>query len=488
MLTPEKKITLTDLQKINDYVYEIPSSYRSEMLVPARVFMNSHMVDDVLSDQALWQLVNVATLPGIQGYSFGMPDIHQGYGFPIGGVAATAIDEGGVISPGGIGYDINCGVRLLAASMTAKEIRPHLEKLATKLFHAVPSGVGRGGKLRFKSDDLDAILTHGAHRMLELDYGTQDDLTFCEEQGRMDNAQASLISSHAKKRGHDQIGTLGSGNHFLEVQYVDEIFDAEAAEAYGLSKDQVTIMIHCGSRGLGHQTCTDYVRVMVQQLPHWGYQLPDRELVYAPFTSPQAQDYFNAMAAAANYAWANRHMIAHWVREAWHSVVGNSVQLDLVYDVSHNIGKIETHTINGVAKKLVMHRKGATRAFGPGRPELPAPYMHIGQPVLIPGTMGTASYVLAGTEASMNVAFGSSCHGAGRKMSRAQAKKQVRGTQLREQLSHLGIVVRSDSDPGLAEEAPEAYKDIEHVIDVVNGAQLARKVARLKPLAVIKGG
>lgn len=481
-------ITLKDVLKIDEYTYEIPQSYRHDMLVPARIFMNDRMIDDVLSDRALWQLANVATLPGIQKYAFGMPDIHQGYGFPIGGVAATALDEGGVISPGGIGYDINCGVRLLAAHMSANELQPYLEKLATRLFHAVPSGVGRGGNLTFKSEELDTILIHGAHRMLELDYGTQADLTFCEEQGRMAIADSRLISKHAKKRGADQIGTLGSGNHFLEVQVVDEIFNEQAAEAFGLYKGQVTIMIHCGSRGLGHQTCTDYVRVMVNRLSHWGYELPDRELVYAPFHSPEAQDYFGAMAAASNYAWANRHMIGHWVRQTWHEVVGHDTPLDLVYDVSHNIGKIETHTIDGIEKKLLMHRKGATRAFGPGRAEVPDRYQAIGQPVLIPGTMGTASYVLTGTDSSMDRAFGSSCHGAGRKMSRAQAKKIVHGSQLRQQLTHKGIIIRSDSDQGLAEEAPLAYKDVEDVVDVVHGAGLAHKVARLKPLAVIKGG
>lgn len=484
----ENPIKLKDLIKINEYTYEIPQSYRADMRVPARVFMNDRMIDDVLSDRALWQLANVATLPGIQGYAFGMPDIHQGYGFPIGGVAGSAIDEDGVISPGGIGYDINCGVRLLAAQMTAQDLKPYAETLATKLFHAVPSGVGKGGNLTFKSSELDKILTYGAHRMLELDYGTQDDLTFCEEQGRMDIADARLISQHAKKRGADQIGTLGSGNHFLEVQVVDEIFDEQAAAAFGLYKDQVTIMIHCGSRGLGHQTCTDYVRVMMHQLPHWGYELPDRELVYAPFKSTEAQEYFSAMAAASNYAWANRHMIGHWVRQTWHDIIGRNVDLNLVYDVSHNIGKIETHTINGIDKKLIMHRKGATRAFGPGRPEVPLRYQSVGQPVLIPGTMGTASYVLAGTDGSMNIALGSSCHGAGRKMSRAKAKQAIHGKQLRQQLEHKGIIIRSDSNQGLAEEAPNAYKDIEDVIDVVHGAGLARKVARLKPLAVIKGG
>jgi tRNA-splicing ligase RtcB len=416
-----------------------------------------------------------------------MPDIHQGYGFPIGGVAACARDEGGVISPGGIGYDINCGVRLMAANITATEIKPYLEKLATELFHAVPSGVGKGGYLNFHKDELDKLLKGGARRMLELDYGTESDIELCEENGNMPFGDPRLISPQAKKRGADQIGTLGSGNHFLEVQVVDEIFDTAAAQAFGLQVGHVTVMIHCGSRGLGHQTCTDYVRTMMHKLPEWKYNLPDRELIYAPFNSTEGQNYFLAMAAASNYAWANRHMISHWVRQAWKKVLGKNTYLNLVYDVSHNIGKLEKHVIDGNTKELIMHRKGATRAFGPGRPEVAEKYRAIGQPVLIPGTMGTASYVLAGTDASMEVAFGSSCHGAGRKMSRVQAKNSVAGSTLRRQLESQGIIIRSDSNQGLAEEAPIAYKDVESVVDVVHGAQLARKVARLKPLAVIKG-
>lgn len=480
-------IELKDLIKISENIFQIPQSYRADMRVPARVFMNEALFQEIKNDRSLEQLVNVATLPGIQKYAFAMPDIHQGYGFPIGGVAATAIDEGGVISPGGIGYDINCGVRLLTASMTADELKPYLERLATAIFHKVPSGVGKGGKLEFKPHQLDAILRDGAHHMVKIGYGNEADLEFCEERGKLAHADPSLVSDHAKERGADQIGTLGSGNHFLEIQVVDEVYDPVVAQAFGLSKGQVTVMIHCGSRGLGHQTCTDYVRVMMRKVKEWGYELPDRELVYAPFKSQEAQDYFAAMGAAANYAWANRHMIGHWVREAWHEIVGATVQVQTIYDVSHNIGKVEKHDINGVTKELVMHRKGATRAFGPGREELPIKYRTIGQPVLIPGTMGTASYVCVGTQAGMDVAFGSSCHGAGRRWSRTYAKHTVRGSQLREQLEHQGIVVRSQSDPGLAEEAPMAYKDIDEVISVVHGANLALKVARLKALAVIKG-
>lgn len=483
----DQQISLEDMIKLDENTYEIPSSYRSDMRVPARIFMNELMFQDIKDDRSLAQLVNVATLPGIQKYAIAMPDIHQGYGFPIGGVAATAIAEGGVISPGGIGYDINCGVRLLAVNMTVDEVRPYLEKLATKIFHTVPSGVGKGGRLDFKPADLDRVLRDGAAHMVKLGFGTEGDLEFCEENGCMDIAEPSLISVHAKKRGGDQIGTLGSGNHFLEIQYVSEVFDAKVAQTFGLAQGQVTIMIHCGSRGLGHQTCTDYVRIMMGKLAQWGYELPDRELVCAPFQSQEAQEYFGAMAAAANFAWANRHMIGHWVRKAWHDVVGPSARVTTVYDVSHNIGKVEKHHINGKMIDVVMHRKGATRSFGPGRPEVPSKYQGVGQPVLIPGTMGTASYVLVGTNESMEKSFGTCCHGAGRRMSRAEAKRKVRGAQLHEELEQQGIVIRSHSDQGLAEEAPIAYKDVDSVVNIVHGAGLARKVVRVKPLAVIKG-
>ncbi len=484
----EQEIKREDLQKISDCTYVIPQSYRDDMIVPVEVFINEAMMEDVLNDRALWQLVNVATLPGIQKAAFGMPDIHQGYGFPIGGVAATAIDEGGVISPGGIGYDINCGVRLMVVSMTAQEIAPYLEKLATRLFHKVPSGVGRGGKLDFDLQELNLILKDGAQRMLELGYGTLEDIALCEERGRMEVAEPALISKRAKQRGSDQIGTLGSGNHFLEVQAVDQLFDTVVAETFGLAKDMVTVMIHCGSRGLGHQVCTDYVRRMMKKLPDWGYELPDRELIYAPFRSQEGQDYYKAMAAAANYAWANRHMIGHWVREAFHEIIGPEVTVSMVYDISHNLGKVETHPVEGVEKEMVLHRKGATRAFGPGRPEVAEKYRAVGQPVLIPGTMGTSSYVLVGTQRSMEIAFGSSCHGAGRRLSRSQAKREVRGSQLRQELQKKGIIIRTDSDPGLAEEAPLAYKDVDNVVNVVQDAGLAKKVARVRPIAVIKGG
>ena len=477
-----------NLQKVNDVLYEIPLSYREDMKVPARIFMNEAMMEDVLRDKALWQLVNVATLPGICKAAFAMPDIHQGYGFPIGGVAGMDIDQQGVISPGGIGYDINCGVRLLTADVGVQDLKPLMQKIATKFFHAIPSGVGKGGKLDFKPGELDSILQRGAQRLLELGYGLPEDIEYCEDNGCLENANPALISKRAKLRGSDQLGTLGSGNHFLEVQYIDEIYDEKIAQAFGLKKGNITIMIHCGSRGLGHQTCTDYVKIMMNKLPEWNYGLPDRELIYAPFTSQEGQDYFNAMAAAANYGWANRHLIGHWVRQAWHEIIGNDIALKMVYDVSHNLGKVETHIVDGKKRMLIMHRKGATRAFGPHAIGLPNAYKKIGQPVLIPGTMGTASYVLVGTQQSMDIAFGSSCHGAGRRLSRSQAKKEVHGATLRKDLEKKGIIIRSDSDVGLAEEAPLAYKDVDNVVNVVANAGLAKKVARVKPLAVIKGG
>lgn len=484
----KKDIVVQDIIKLSDYCYEIPRSFRSDMLVSARVFLDRSMLDDVMEDRSLQQLVNIATLPGIQKHAYAMPDIHQGYGFPIGGVAATAIDEGGVISPGGIGYDINCGVRLLTTNLLHSDIAAHLEQLATELFHAVPSGVGKGGRIVLDSKELDNVLTHGARQMLSLGYGTEQDVEHCQEGGYMSAADAQYVSPEAKKRGKDQLGTLGSGNHFLEVQKVDAIYDEQVARVFGLYKDQVVVMIHCGSRGLGHQTCTDYVRVMMNARDKWNYELPDRELVCAPFLSQEGHDYFAAQAAAANFAWANRHIIGHWVRETFHKVIGSDCSVATLYDVSHNIGTCETHGINGKKKSVVMHRKGATRSFGPGTPETPASYRSVGQPVLIPGTMGTASYVLVGTDESMGQAFGSCCHGAGRKLSRSQAKKTVRGSELRKQLADRGIIIRCDSDVGLAEEAPLAYKDVDSVVTVVSQQKLARTVARVTPLAVIKGG
>jgi tRNA-splicing ligase RtcB len=469
-------------------LYEIPRTFRGDMRVPAQIYVNSIMLEDVLHDTSLSQIVNVATLPGIQKYALAMPDIHQGYGFPIGGVAAFSVHEGGIISPGGIGYDINCGVRLLGVNMLRAEIQPYLEQLATELFQAVPSGVGRSGKVKLTEPELNKVLRDGAPHMLKLGYGTESDIEHCEEGGHMAAADPDMVSTKAKERGHDQLGTLGSGNHFLEVQEVAEIYDEKVAQIFGLSVGMVTVMIHCGSRGLGHQNCTDYVRLMLPKLASWGITLPDKELACAPFSSKDGQDYYASMCASANFAWANRHLIGHWVRDCFTRVIGPSAQVRTIYDLSHNMGKKEKHNIDGIMKEVIVHRKGATRAFPAGHPEVPSLYRHVGHPVLIPGTMGTSSFVLVGTEEGMTKTFGSSCHGAGRKMSRMKAKKSIRGSTLREELEAQGIIIRCESDPGLAEEAPQAYKDVDDVVSVVHEEKLARKVARLKPIAVIKGG
>lgn len=481
-----RQIPKSALTKISATIFEIPQSYRSDMRVPARVYVNEYMLDAILGDKSLWQLINVATLPGIQKYALAMPDIHEGYGFPIGGVAAMAIDEGGVISPGGIGYDINCGVRLLASDLALPDIKRDIAMIAHHIFNLVPSGLGRAGEIILSSSELEDVLHKGAPHMVQQGYGNQDDLHRCEEGGVYLGADASKVSSHAKDRGKNQLGTLGSGNHFLELQVVDRIYDDDVARVFGLYEGQVTVMIHCGSRGLGHQVCTDYVRLMLNALDKWQIKLPDRELACAPFLSEEAQDYFMAMKAAANFSWANRHVIGHQCRGAWQSVFGAQAHLRTIYDVAHNIGKIETHKIDGKNKKLIMHRKGATRAFGPGHKELPKDLQKTGQPVLIPGTMGTASYVLAGTMQGEAV-FGSACHGAGRAMSRMAAKKLQSAQGVRQDLYEKGILVCSDAKRGLAEEAPYAYKDIDEVIKVVDESHLASKVARLRPLAVIKG-
>lgn len=483
----KKQIPINALKKIGEHVFEIPTSYRSDMLVPARVYVSEAMLLKVLMDKSLWQLVNVTTLPGIQKYALAMPDIHEGYGFPIGGVAAMAIDEGGVISPGGIGYDINCGVRLLASELALADVKNELGHVADLIFTFVPSGVGRSGDIVLSHSELDHVLKQGAHRMVELGYGEQSDLEFCEERGQFIGVDPKKVSDRAKDRGKDQIGTLGSGNHFLELQVVDEIFDERIAKIFGLWVGQITVMIHCGSRGLGHQVCTDYVRIMLNQVSKWHINLVDKELACAPFFSDEAQDYFHAMRASANFAWANRHTIGHQCRHAWRKTFGGKSVLRTIYDVAHNIGKIETHLIDGQKKKLMVHRKGATRAFGPGHVDIPLAYKNVGQPVLIPGTMGTASYVLAGTTEGFFSVFGSACHGAGRAMSRMQAKKLQSGDEVVHHLQDQGIMVRTEKINGLAEEAPYAYKDVDEVVMVADSAHLAHKVARLRPIGVIKG-
>lgn len=484
-----RRLEAADLIKIHDALYEVPRTFDTIMRVSARLFLNEVLLKDVLTDQSLMQLVHVTALPGIVRHAYAMPDIHQGYGFPIGGVAATDIHEGGIISPGGIGYDINCGVRLLRLSVNAADISVRdLREWATALNNAVPSGVGRGGYYDLSEDELNSVLRDGAQYLVrERGMGTEDDLLYCEEQGRLASAAPEHVSAHARKRGADQLGTLGSGNHFIEVQRVVDIYDAATAAVFGLKPDQVTIMIHCGSRGLGHQTCTDYVQQMVGRLSEWGIILPDRELACAPFTSPEGQAYFGAMNAAANFAWANRQAITYAVRSAVRDTFGRDISVETVYDVCHNIGKRERHSIDGVMRELLVHRKGATRAFPAGHIDVPEPYRSVGHPVLVPGTMGTASYILVGTEEGLHEAFGSSCHGAGRCMSRTQARGRVRGRALRNHLESRGIVVRCRSESELAEEAPLAYKNVDDVIQVIEQAKIARKIARVEPIAVIKG-
>jgi tRNA-splicing ligase RtcB (3'-phosphate/5'-hydroxy nucleic acid ligase) len=462
------------LREIRPYLWEIPTSFRSDMRVPARVFATEEMIRTSFGDRTLEQLVNVATLPGIVGAALAMPDAHEGYGFPIGGVAGIEYPNG-VISPGGIGYDINCGVRLLKSEKSYSEVRPHLDRLAKALYHFIPSGVGRGGKLKFTGRELDHVLQEGARWIVKEGYGEDADLTNCESGGCIDDADPDMVSDHAKARGSEQIGTMGAGNHFVEVDVVDEIFDEEMAREYGLFKGQMCVLIHTGSRGLGHQVATDYIKLMGQVMSRYGIELPDRELACVPFSSKEGQKYFKAMNAAANFAWANRQMITFEVREAWRQEFGkNFGGLSVLYDVAHNIAKIEEYEIEGQRKKLLVHRKGATRAF-------------VDQPVLIPGSMGTASYVLAGAKESLTTSFGSTCHGAGRAMSRHAAKKQVNGSELLQKMKKDGISVEAGSLSGLAEEAPIAYKDVDLVVEVVHQAGIAKKVARLKPCAVIKG-
>ena len=473
-----------DFIKINDYLWEIPKSFRPDMRVPARIYVSEKMLEDVESE-ALNQLINVASLPGIVKHSLAMPDIHTGYGFVIGGVAATKYPDG-AISPGGIGFDQNCGVRLLKSEYTEKEISPYLDKLATEIQKEVPSGLGRGRQIKLSIEEINKILEGGVPYLVEKGYGEKEDIENCEHQGKMEMADASCVSEKAKNRGRDQVGTLGSGNHFAEIQKVEEIFDEEVAEIFGLFKNQVVIMIHTGSRGLGHQNCTDYLRILMPIYPKYGIKLPDKELCCVPFNSPEGQRFFKAMSAACNFAWANRHMIAFYVRKAWQKVLGKNVKLKLLYDVAHNIAKIEEHNIDGKKMKLIVHRKGATRAFPANHPEIPEKYKKVGQPVLIPGTMGTASYVCVGTEKSKE-AFWSVNHGAGRAMSRHKARKAISGQEVIKNLQKRGIIVKCYSLRGLSEEAPVAYKNITEVIDVVERVGLAKKVAKLKPLAVIKG-
>lgn len=477
------------LKKISDYVWEIPKDYREGMRVPGRIYADKKLLDDI-EEGALDQCANVAFLPGIVGYSIAMPDIHYGYGFPIGGVAAFDAEEG-VISPGGVGYDINCGVRLLRTNLTVEDVKPRLKEIIDDLFVNVPSGVGSRGKIRLKPGGLDEVFENGVQWAVENGYGWEEDLEHIEENGRIEGAEASKVSNFAKQRGASQIGTLGSGNHFLEVQRVEEIYDSEMARAFGIDKvGQITVMIHTGSRGCGHQICTDYLRVMETAQKKYDLRLPDRQLACAPVNSKEAQDYHAAMKCGVNYAFANRQAIAHWTRESMTRVLKMSeddIGLEVVYDVAHNIAKLEEHDVGGVKKKLYVHRKGATRAFGPGT-NIPEKYKKYGQPVIIPGDMGTNSYLLVGTERAMRETWGSTCHGAGRKLSRAAAKRQYYGEKVKQELwEKQGIYVHAASQPVIAEEAPGAYKDVSEVVRSTHEAGISMLVAKLKPMGVAKG-
>jgi tRNA-splicing ligase RtcB (3'-phosphate/5'-hydroxy nucleic acid ligase) len=481
----EPPFSVLGFQQIDEVVWELPAGARPDMRAPARVFADRELIGQIAADRSLEQLQNVATLPGITGAALAMPDIHQGYGFPVGGVAATEPPEG-VVSPGGVGYDVNCGVRLLALPLTGEELGRRTEALVHEISRRVPVGAGHGGSLKLAGAALDRVLEQGPEALLaEHGIGTAEDIEHTESAGCLPGAEPAAVSERARVRGADQLGTLGSGNHFLELQRVARIVDAASARAFGLRPEQVTVLIHSGSRGLGHQVCTDYVHMMDAVQSRYRISLPDRQLACAPLGSPEGRSYLSAMAAAANFAWANRAVLAHRVRESIARILGphGADATRQVYDVAHNVAKLEQHD----GRTLCVHRKGATRAFPAGSTEIPVAYRAVGQPVFIPGSMGTSSFVLVGREGSMVRSFGTTCHGAGRRMSRTGARREITGAALRHQLEAQGIVVRCPSNRGLAEEAPFAYKDVERVVAVVERAGLAARVAQLVPLGVLKG-
>ncbi len=478
------------LKKVDDYRWEIPTSYKPGMRVPGLVFADEKMLRQIAEEQALEQVANAATLPGIVKYSLAMPDIHWGYGFPVGGVAAFRLDDG-IISPGAIGYDLNCGVRLIRTTLDEEEVREKLQPLVDTVFAAVPSGVGSTGRIKVSMNEIDDVLQGGARWAVKNGYGWQADLETTEAGGALEQAHPDAVSPQAKQRGRGQVGTLGSGNHFLEVQVVDQIYDVNAASAMGIDHPgQVVLFVHCGSRGLGHQVCTDYLRTAERSAREHGINLVDRQLACMPFKSPEGQRYFGAMSAAANFAWANRQMIMHWVREAFSKVFNKPAEalgMSLIYDVAHNIGKIEPYVVDGETQQLIVHRKGATRAFPPGHPEIPEQYRSIGQPVLIPGDMGRYSFIAVGTEGAMRESFGSTCHGAGRVMGRKQAVRTLAGVDVATELKKQGIIVRAQDRSLLAEEAPAAYKDVADVVAVCHAAGISKRVARTRPMGVVKG-
>ena len=473
------------LVRVDDVTWELPASFRADMRVPVRIYANEDLLDGILSGDAVTQLVNVATLPGVVDFAYGMPDMHDGYGFPVGGVAATRMPDG-IVSPGGVGFDINCGVRLLALPLTFDDLGRRHEPLVHEMSRSIPSGTGRGGEWRLDDYEMDRVLGEGVPYLVKVrGEGFDEDVAHCESTGCLPGADADAVSQRARDRGRDQLGTMGSGNHFVELQVVERVFDGATASAFGIAAGQLTVLIHTGSRGLGHQVCTDFVRLMDTKREEYGLVLPDRQLSCAPVSSPEGRAYLGAMSAAANFAWSNRQMITEHVRRAvtrhFTDVAASDVRV--MYDVAHNIAKRETYA--GV--EVCVHRKGATRAFGAGHEELPRHFQATGQPVFIPGSMGTASYVLAGNANSAQRSWGSACHGAGRRLSRSAAKKQVEGSALRKELEAQGIVVRGGSATGLAEEAPVAYKDVDAVASVVEAAGLATRVARLRPIGVVKG-
>jgi tRNA-splicing ligase RtcB len=477
-----------ELKRLSENLWEIPAT--GEMKVPGRVYISEEMTEHLKGEEALTQVRNVAHLPGIQKYSLAMPDIHWGYGFPIGGVAATDLDEG-VISPGGVGYDINCGVRLAVTSLEYKTAGSKIGELITNMFKAIPTGVGAGGALKkLGSDDIKQVLTKGAHWAVERDLGIPSDVIFTEENGMLQGADPSVVSQRAVERGCNQVGTLGSGNHFLEIDVVDRIFDEKTAEVFGLFKGQLVILIHTGSRGLGYQVCDDYLKLIVKASSKYGFSLPDRQLACAPFYSEEGKQYFAAMQAAANFAWNNRQVIMHLAKQCMlktFNMTESQLGMQLLYDVSHNIAKVEEHDINGSLKKVCVHRKGATRAFPPGSSFIPEKYRSVGQPVLIPGDMGRYSYITVGTDNAMKHTFGSSCHGAGRFMSRTKALKESAGRDIINELRKDGIIVQAKGAKTIAEEMPSAYKDVADVVSVMHNEGITNKVAMLKPLGVIKG-
>ncbi len=473
------------LQQAGPVRYRIPTSYKSGMRIEGLIFADETLLAQMERDQTIEQIANVATLPGLVGSSLAMPDAHQGYGFCIGGVAAADLDQG-IVSAGGVGFDINCGVRLLATPFSAAELTPHLATLLNRLFEEIPCGTGRKGQLNVSGSALDDVLLRGAQWAVDAGYGSGDDPARIEDCGTIPNADPSLVSEHAKDRGRHQIGTLGSGNHFLELQAVDEVYDDATAASFGLRPGQAVVLIHSGSRGLGHQVCTDYLDTMQQAMKRYGIQVVDRQLACVPVSSTEGREYLGAMAAAANFAFANRQVMCHWVRQVFRRVLGSD-DIRIVYDVCHNIAKVEEHSSRGRRMRLLIHRKGATRAFPKDHPALPGELRAVGQPVLIPGSMGTYSYVLVGTEGAMEMTFGSCCHGAGRAMSRTQAKRETRAEELLASMKAKNILVRGETRSGLVEEKPDAYKDVSRVVDVVHQAGIARKVARLRPIAVMKG-